>query len=54
MIEKSIVKVMLVIAWLLIVYKMKYSWIELSINKKIKNEQNCMWYTKLMPKGSDA
>lgn len=33
MIEKSIVKVMLVIAWLLIVYKMNYSWIELSIKK---------------------
>lgn len=36
MIEKSIVKVMLVIAWLLIVYKMKYSWIELSIKKNMK------------------
>lgn len=33
MIEKSIVKVMLIIVWLLIVYKMKYFWIELSIKK---------------------
>lgn len=36
MIEKSIVKVMLVIVWLLIVYKMKYFWIELSIKKNMK------------------